>query len=104
MAGNVWEWCLDAFHYQINNNALRRNPIGGHDSITDLVENHMDIGIERVMRDEVRDADAVLTERVLRGGGWNDTASTLRIIFRNNYPPVNTENCSGFRCVKDVAP
>ncbi|RKU09377.1 hypothetical protein C6501_15285 [Candidatus Poribacteria bacterium] len=108
MAGNVWEWCLDAFHYQTNSNALRRNPIGGRDSITDLVENHMDVDIERVMRDgtwnadAVLDADAVLTERVLRGGGWSCNASTLRIIFRDNYPPVNTENCSGFRCVKDA--
>ncbi len=102
MAGNVWEWCLDAFDYQTNNNALRRNPIGGHDSITDLVKHHRDIRTESVMQVGAWDADAVLTERVLRGGGWASSASTLRIIFRDNYPPVNTENCSGFRCVKDA--
>ena len=104
MTGNVWEWCLDDFVYQINHNALRRNPIGGHNSITDLVEHHNDVGLKSVMRDGSRDVDLDdrLTERVLRGGGWDDDASTLRIIFRSNYPPVNTESCSGFRCVKDI--
>ena len=100
MTGNVWEWCLDAFDYEINDNALRRNPIGGPDSITDLVKHHMDVGLEKVKRDGLR--DPILAERVLRGGGWNSSESTLRIIFRDNFPPVNTESCSGFRCVKDI--
>ncbi len=102
MTGNVWEWCLDAFDFQTNNTALRRNPIGGHDSITDLVENYMDIRTERVMQSGTFDADAVLTERVLRSGGWNACAQAPQVTYRTNYPPVNTESCSGFRCVKDV--
>lgn len=86
MTGNVWEWCLDKFHYQIDYNVPRRNPIGGAERIADVVENHKNIK----------------TERVMRGGGWNDNAKILQVTFRSNYPPVNTLNDLGFRCVKDV--
>lgn len=100
----------DAFYMDVHEvtnaayNALRRNPIGGHNSITELVEHHMDVGIERVSRDGSRDVDPddILTERVLRGGGWDDDESTLRINFRTNLPPVNTESYLGFRCVKEI--
>lgn len=85
MSGNVWEWCLDAYHYQFTDSA-RSNPIGGSEKIADVVEEHRHIR----------------TERVLRGGAWNDDERFLRITFRTNYPAWNTENCSGFRCVKDV--
>ncbi len=112
MAGNVWEWCLDAFDYQTNYTALRRNPIGGHDSITDLVENYMDAWTERAMQrgtfdrrtidHRTFDPDAVHTERVYRGGGWDIEAQFLQVTFRSNYPPVNTESSLEFRCVKDV--
>ncbi len=85
MAGNVWEWCLDAFHYPLTNSS-KSNPIGGAERIADVVENHREIR----------------TERVLRGGGWGADARFLQVTYRTNYPPVNTENCSGFRCVKDA--
>ncbi len=48
------------------------------------------------------DPDSILPERVLRGGGWDADAVLLDITFRSNYPPVNTEFCEGFRCVKDI--
>ena len=104
MTGNVWEWCLDDFVYQINYNALRRNPIGGHKSITDLIEHHNDLGLKSVMRDGSRDVDPDdrLTERVLRGGGWDNGGRSLRVYFRSNLPPVNTESYLGFRCVKEI--
>ncbi len=85
MAGNVWEWCLDAYHYPFTNSP-KSNPIGGAERIVDVVENHREIR----------------TERVQRGGAWNDDERFLRITFRNNYPPWNTEYNLGFRCVKDV--
>ena len=71
-----------------------------------MVEHSRDQGYERVKRDGARDADpdSILPERVLRGGGFDDSASALEITFRDNYPPANTENCSGFRCVKEAIP
>lgn len=84
MAGNVDEWCLDAYHGQFYNNLPDRNPIRGNRSIADVVENYIKIE----------------TERPMRGGAWNDDARFLQVTFRDNYPPVNTEDSLGFRCVK----
>lgn len=86
MAGNVEEWCLDAFHYQIDNKSTRYNPIGGAERISDVVENYKTIE----------------TERVMRGGAWDDDSRFLQITSRDNYPPANTEDRLGFRCVKDI--
>ena len=82
MAGNVWKWCLDAYHNQFYNNLPSRNPIRGTKSIADVVENHINID----------------TERAMRGGAWNDDAKFLQVTSRDNYPPLNTESSLGFRC------
>lgn len=86
MTGNVWEWCLDAYHYHFTNSP-RRNPIGGAERIADVVDNHREIR----------------TERVYRGGSLEEDERFLRIEFRSNYPPWNTEHNLGFRCVKDIS-
>ena len=86
MTGNVAEWCLDKYHYQIDTNSPRCNPIGGAERIADVVENYK----------------AIETERAMRGGAWDDDARFLQVTSRDNYPPVNTEDRLGFRCVKDI--
>lgn len=86
MTGNVAEWCLDKYHYQVNTNSIRYNPIGGAERINDVVENYRTIE----------------TERVMRGGAWDDDARFLQVTSRDNYPPINTEDRLGFRCVRDI--
>ncbi|MDE0426805.1 MAG: SUMF1/EgtB/PvdO family nonheme iron enzyme [Candidatus Poribacteria bacterium] len=37
--------------------------------------------------------------RVLRGGSWSPSVRLVRVAFRNNNTPTNTNN-NGFRCAK----
>ena len=37
------------------------------------------------------------TNRVLRGGSWNNNSNNLRSSNRNNNTPGNTNNNNGFR-------
>jgi formylglycine-generating enzyme required for sulfatase activity len=39
------------------------------------------------------------TNRVLRGGSWNNTAANCRVANRNNNDPSNRNNNNGFRVV-----
>jgi formylglycine-generating enzyme required for sulfatase activity len=40
------------------------------------------------------------TNRVKRGGNWNNDASALRLSNRNNNNPSNRNNNIGFRLVR----
>ncbi len=42
------------------------------------------------------------TNRVLRGGAWNNTTTNLRCANRNNNNPTNTNNNWGVRCVRRI--
>jgi uncharacterized repeat protein (TIGR02543 family) len=75
MSGNVSEWCWDWFvsYKEIINlagNAL--NPTGPLSG----------------------------TERVRRGGAWNNAAGNVRSAMRNSEPPVNANWVVGFRVVR----
>lgn len=43
-----------------------------------------------------------ITNRVLRGGNWNNNANNLRCSKRNNNNPNNTNNNNGFRIVNTI--
>jgi formylglycine-generating enzyme required for sulfatase activity len=70
MAGNVWQWCWD--WYGAYSSGAQSDPRGPPSG----------------------------SYRVIRGGGWNNTASPCRTANRNDYLyPTYSLNLIGFRCV-----
>ena len=86
MCGNVWEWCLDAYHEGVSMSSSPRNPISGANTIEWIVNHFTDIE----------------SNRVLRGGSWRIPASLVRIANRNAESPTFSLNVIGFRCVWGV--
>ena len=92
MSGNVWEWCLDAHEYYATSSGRIRpdpKPIPVTE-IADLIQNFA----------EVKSS----TERVLRGGSWDDGAHDVLVGRRHGLEPTFAYGKLGFRCVKPVNP
>ena len=88
MAGNVREWCLDAYGADFYTDSPRENPLAGAKSVNEATTNFI------TQKDN----------RVLRGGSWLNSAQLLRISNRNWRAPTATNPNEGFRCVKSVKP
>ena len=88
MAGNVMEWCLDAYDENFYVNSPRRNPLSGVNNIKWLLDNHRNIK----------------SSRVLRGGTWRYPAWSARVASRSKFAPTLTHYDIGFRCVRSVSP
>lgn len=86
MCGNVWEWCLDAYHEGVSMSSSPRNPISGANTIEWIVNHFIDVE----------------SNRVLRGGSWRIPASLVRTANRNAESPSFSLNVIGFRCVWGV--
>ena len=87
MSGNVWEWCLDAYQSDFYANSPRENPVAGADNVEEIVN----------------DFENVVTDRVLRGSGWNGNPEWLRSANRyGDSPTYGGIGALGFRCAKDI--
>ena len=91
MAGNVSEWCLDAykadFYSTFPRDRVARNPLSGANSIDWLMDTFTDVNR--------------LEPRVLRGGTWINTANFVGVGCRDGVLPWFTFYSYGFRCVRD---
>ena len=93
MAGNAWEWCLDAydsdFYSTFPRNDVARNPLS-----PDNVRYQRELG-DLVIRGLL----------VLRGGSYFSNGSGVRVSARSkSHPTFILHGGMGFRCVKDVTP
>ena len=86
MAGNVREWCLDAYDENFFVSSPRENPLAGAKNVNEITTNFI----------------SQKDNRVLRGGSWLNSAQLLRISNRHWRAPTATNPNEGFRCVKSV--
>jgi formylglycine-generating enzyme required for sulfatase activity len=71
MSGNVWEWCQDFFSENAYRYHVPENPCWNRDG----------------------------EDRVIRGGGWNMDAWSIRCTRRMGFPPDGSGPALGFRLV-----
>ena len=86
MAGNVMEWCVDAYEHDFYARSARQNPIAGKWFGNDFARVQPDI------------------PRVMRGGSWEYDEQYLRVAARLSSTPTFTIDNVGFRCARDITP
>jgi len=91
LAGNVWEWCLDAYDADFYSTSPDQNPLCDVNTIANLA---------LIVDDYIN----VKSSRVVRGGGWGFNPHFLRAAYRNWLSPTGTNGDIGFRCVRAVKP
>ncbi len=105
MAGNVSEWCLDAydsaFYSAFPPEGMARDPLAGGQSIQWILDNYT---LDKYTDEWILDNHMnVKPERVLRGGSWLSMAGGVRCAVRDYDSPAGMSITIGFRCVMDVS-
>ena len=99
MAGNAWEWCLDAYHEDFYDtfpkDGIADNPLSGANDVVWLIL----LTVEWLLKNW-RTATG---KRVLRGTWSPNTARTLRVAARVRASGQWTNHAYGFRCVRSVS-
>lgn len=108
MAGNVSEWCLDAYNRDFYSafppEGVARDPLAGGQSIQQILDNYtLDKYTNEWELDNYIHMN-VKPERVLRGGSWVNMARDVRCAVRHYDSPAAMSSTIGFRCVRDVSP
>ena len=90
MAGNVSEWCLDAFDEDFYAFSPRRNPFSDPNNITitQLLRSYLEVD--------------PFSQRVYRGGSYAEGGSHPYVANRRRTNAQFCHRLLGFRCVKDV--
>ena len=86
-AGNVWEYCFDAYDKNFYANSPSQNPIA-----------------QIIVKDGESNIVAINKLRVSRGCSWLDGPASIWIASRLGVDPKNTTINHGFRCAKSVVP